>query len=90
MVQSIQNQLQQEDQRTESQAKKLQEQKAELKRRIDAAEDEGEKRRLLAQLGQVDKAWKDHLAKENEEQARKLKEALEARARARKKKNQKL
>jgi hypothetical protein len=59
--------------------------KKELKEKLQNVSDEGERRRLLAMLGQLDQDWNDRLAQDNEAQARQLKAALEERRRARKK-----
>lgn len=72
-------------QKTATAAAKADERRRELKKRLESTDDEGEKRRLLSQLDQVDKDWAARLAEENDLQARRLKAALEERRRARKK-----
>ena len=84
-VSAIQDQLQQEAEKTAIAAAKANEKRRELKKRLENTDDEGEKRRLLSQLDQVDKDWADRLAQENDMQQKRLKSALEERRRARKK-----
>jgi len=84
-VGDIQDQLRQEMEKTTAAAAKADERRRELKKRLESTNDEGEKRRLLGQLDQVDKDWADRLAQENDLQHRRLKAALEERRRARKK-----
>lgn len=84
-VEAMQDQLQQEAEKTAVAATKANERRRELKKRLENTDDEGEKRRLLSQLDQVDKDWADRLAQENDIQQKRLKSALEERRRARKK-----
>jgi len=84
-VQKIQDQLKKEVERTAAESNHLDRKRKELKDRIDRAADEGERRRLMGQLDQVDREWRDRLAQENETQHKKLKAALEERRRAKKK-----
>lgn len=84
-VADIQKELAEEVERAGQAAADIEKRRQELKARMEAADDEGEKRRLIRQLDQLNKEWQDLLAQENELQHRKLKAALEARRRARKK-----
>jgi len=83
-VQAVQQELDQEVERTAKAAAQTEERKKELKRRMETAADEGERRRLMGQLDQVTKEWEQRLAQDNEAQHKKLKAALEERRRKRK------
>jgi len=74
----------------EAAASQAEQRRRELKQRIEEAADEGEKRRLVGQLDQFEKQCRDRLAQENEAQQKRLKEAVEARRRKKKKANDEL
>jgi len=84
-VGQVEDQLQEAAERATSEKAAMDRRKQELKDRLANASDEGERRRLMATLGQLDQDWNDRLAQENEAQAKQLKAALEERRRARKK-----
>lgn len=65
-VGDIQDQLRQEMEKTATAAAKANDRRRELKKRLESTDEEGEKRRLLSQLDQVDKDWADRLAQEND------------------------
>ena len=84
-LQALQDELGQEVDQAAEAAARVEEKRRELRRRMESAADEGEKRRLMAQLDQVDKEWEQRLARENEAQHKRLRAALEERRRNRKK-----
>ena len=84
-VAALEAQLNLELQEAAQAAAQVESKRAELKRRIESATDEGEKRRLLAQLDDVNRQWQEQLAHENEAQHKQLRAALEARRLNRKK-----
>lgn len=84
-VQAVQGELGQALGRTAEAAAETEARRKELRRRMEQAGDEGERRRLMGQLDSLEKDWEQRLAAENELQAKKLKASLEERRRKRKK-----